>query len=78
MGKAVAKRHVSATIGSPSRNRGQVLKFDRHAGLVMMEKEEPATKWTSMVTLVRNLLSFLRLIPSTPTSRPRAKAGRNR
>jgi hypothetical protein len=79
MGKAVAKRRgSSAKVDSPPRNRGQVLKFDRRAGLIMMERVEPATTVGSCVKLVRNLLSFLRLIPPAHVSIRRAKVQRNR
>ena len=83
MGKAVAKRRASSAkvnskVDSSRRNRGQVLKFDRRAGLIMMERAEPATTVGSCVTLVRNLLSFLRLIPPARLSIRRAKAQRIR
>ena len=79
MGNAGAKRRVSSAKAVPStRNRGQVLKFDRHAGLVMMERGEPAESPGFVFSLVRNLLSILRLIPRARGSDRSAKAQRIR
>jgi hypothetical protein len=79
MAKAVVRRRVSSVIfDSPTRTRCQVLKFDRRAGLVMMDKPEPPTRRRRFVILVRNLLSFLRLIPPARGSTPRGNCQRSR
>lgn len=39
--------------------KGKILKFDRRAGVILMEKTAPAAKSFAPLRLVRNLLRFL-------------------
>ena len=79
MRNAVLKRRTKRVkVEYPVKSRAQVLKFDRRAGLVMMEKPEPVTKLNRFAGLVRKLLASLGLITPTPRTAWRANARRSR
>jgi hypothetical protein len=79
MPEATAKRRTRAIkVDHSGKSKAQVLKFDRHAGLVVMEKSEPALELKPFVALVRNLLAWLRLIPPVSQAKRYTKGKRSR
>ena len=71
MSSAVPKRPAKLlTIRLPKAGKARILKFDRHAGVIVVEKTAPTSNSGSLVSLVRNLLSFLKpKRPAAPISR---------
>jgi len=79
MRNAVVKRRTRpAKVEHPVKGTAQVLKFDRHAGLVMMEKPEAVEKSKRFAALVRKLLASFGLIRPTPQTTWRAKTRQSR
>ncbi len=79
MRETAAKRRTKAIkVDHSGKFRAQILKFDRHAGLIVMEKSEPAAELKPFVTLVRNLLAWLRLISPVSQTKRYTKGRRSR
>lgn len=61
MSSAVVRRQEKpGKIDQVRTGKAKVLKFDRHAGVVVVEKSEPPPKPRSIIVLVRDLLGALR------------------
>lgn len=74
MSNAVPRRSEQpVTIGRPSRGKAKILRFDRHAGVIVMDKAELTSKNRSLNVLVRKLLTILKPnAPAASLKRPQA------
>lgn len=74
MSNAVPRRtEKPVTIQSPKSAKARILKFDRHAGVIVLDRAEPRSRMRSLSTLVRKLLTILK--PNGPSSRMKQTRG---
>lgn len=67
MGNAVPRRtEKPVTIHAPKSGKARILKFDRRAGVLVLDKAEPTSKIQSLSTLVRKLLTILKANGPSP------------
>ncbi len=67
MSNAVPRRtEKPVTIQSPKSGKASILKFDRHAGVIVLDRAESTSGIRSLSALVRKLLTILK--PNAPSS----------
>ncbi len=67
MSSAVPRRiEKPVTIHPPRSGKARILKFDRHAGVIVLDKAEPTSKIWPLWALVRKLLNILKANGPSP------------
>ena len=74
----VQQRQKTVEVVGPETGSAKVLKFDRRAGVVVVEKAVTASRPRSVLYLVQDLLRMLRHTPDATPSRRRTRANDSR
>ncbi len=74
MSNAVPRRtEKPVTIHRPKSGKAKIIKFDRHAGVIVIDKAEPTSKIQCLKALVRKLLGMLKRSGPAPRAIKRTR-----